>query len=96
MTARDATRFAHWAEKEGREVLMELRGKKLPMNPRARSSGGCVNATNYLRIAQPVGAAKVLATLFTDEAQLAASDEQVPGRGAPAPGQPGGQIATAP
>lgn len=60
---------------EGLEVLMALRGRKPPVKIIAISGGGRVSATDYLRIARQMGAAKVLAKPFSNEALLAAIAE---------------------
>lgn len=62
-------------EKEGIEVLMELRKEEPPVKIIAMSGGGRVGATDYLRIATQLGAAKVLTKPFSNEALKAAIDE---------------------
>lgn len=62
-------------EMEGLELLMELRKRKPPIKIIAISGGGRGNAADYLRTAKVMGAAKVLAKPFTNEALLAAIDE---------------------
>jgi DNA-binding response OmpR family regulator len=68
-------------EKEGIEVLMELRKKEPPVKIIAMSGGGRVNATDYLRIARQLGAARVLAKPFANEALSAAITEVLAGGG---------------
>jgi CheY-like chemotaxis protein len=62
-------------EKEGLEVLMNLRGRTPPVKIIAISGGGRVSAEDYLRIASKMGAAKVLAKPFSNEVLLAAIKE---------------------
>jgi len=66
-------------EKEGLEVLMALRHRDPPVKIIAISGGGRVSATDYLRIARQMGAAKVLAKPFSNRALIAAIDELLPG-----------------
>jgi len=61
-------------EKEGLEVLMELRTQKRPTKIIAISGGGRGNPVDYLHIAKQMGAAKVLEKPFSNEALLAAID----------------------
>jgi CheY-like chemotaxis protein len=71
-------------EKEGLEVLIELREKHgPPVKVIAMSGGGRQKATDYLRLAKLMGAAKVLAKPFSNEALIAAINELLPGGGAP-------------
>jgi DNA-binding response OmpR family regulator len=65
-------------EKEGLEVLMELRKKHPPVKIIAISGG------DYLHMAKLMGAAKVLAKPFSTNILIAAIDELLPGGGAPA------------
>lgn len=62
-------------EKEGIEVLMELRTKQPPVKIIAISGGGRGSAVDYLHIAQQLGAAKVLAKPFANEVLMAAINE---------------------
>jgi DNA-binding NtrC family response regulator len=62
-------------EKEGLEVLMELRKRQPPVKIIAISGGGRVSAADYLRTAKLMGAAKVLAKPFSNEALMAAVNE---------------------
>lgn len=71
-------------EMEGLELLMELRKRKPPIKIIAMSGGGRGNAADYLRTAKFMGAAKVLAKPFTNEALLAAINELLSGEAAPA------------
>jgi DNA-binding response OmpR family regulator len=72
-------------EKEGLEVLIELRGKQVPpVKIIAISGGGRRKVADYLRLAKLMGAARVLAKPFSNEALLAAIDELLPNGGAPA------------
>jgi DNA-binding response OmpR family regulator len=77
-------------EKEGLEVLMELREKQPPVKIIAISGGGRVNAADYLRTATLMGAAKVLAKPFSNEALMAAVNDLLCGGGAP-PGRNQGE-----
>jgi DNA-binding response OmpR family regulator len=72
-------------EKEGLEVLMELRNKQPPVKIIAMSGGGRQSAMDYLRIAKHLGAAKTLAKPFSNEALLAAINELLQADEAPAP-----------
>lgn len=65
-------------EKEGLEVLMELRSKRPPVKIIAISGGGRVSAADYLHMATQMGAAKVLAKPFSTAALLAAIAELLP------------------
>lgn len=65
-------------EVEGLHVLMALRLQTTPVKIIAISGGGRVNATDYLRIAKQMGAAKVLAKPFSTEALLGAVNELLP------------------
>ena len=60
-------------EKEGLEVLMELRKKDPPVKIIAISGG------DYLHMAKLMGAAKVLAKPFSTNLLIAAIDELLPG-----------------
>jgi DNA-binding response OmpR family regulator len=72
-------------EKEGLEVLIELREKQIPpVKIIAISGGGRQKAGDYLRLAKLMGAARVLAKPFSNEVLLAAIDELLPNGGAPA------------
>jgi DNA-binding NtrC family response regulator len=62
-------------EKEGLEILMELQKRQPPVKIIAISGGGRVSANDYLRIAKLMGAAKVLAKPFSNEALMAAVNE---------------------
>jgi PAS domain S-box-containing protein len=67
-------------EKEGFEVLMELRTKQVPpVKIIAISGGGRVSAADNLRMAKLLGAAKVLAKPFSNEVLIAAINELLPG-----------------
>jgi YesN/AraC family two-component response regulator len=69
-------------EKEGLEVLMELRTKQLPPVKIIAISGGArVNIADNLHMAKLLGAAKVLAKPFSTEALIAAINELLPGGG---------------
>jgi CheY-like chemotaxis protein len=78
-------------EKEGLEVLMELRRKQPPPVKIIAISGGArVNIADNLRMAKLLGAAKVLTKPFSNEALIAAINELLPGDGTkppPAAGQ---------
>lgn len=71
-------------EKEGLEVLMELRRSHSRVKIIAISGGGRQNAEDYLHMAKRMGAAKVLAKPFSTDVLIAAIDELLPGHGAPA------------
>jgi DNA-binding response OmpR family regulator len=72
-------------EKEGLEVLVELRKKQvLPVKIIAISGGGRQKAADYLRLAELMGAARVLAKPFSNEVLIAMIDELLPNGGAPA------------
>ena len=60
--------------KEGLEVLMALRKIHPPVKIIAISGGGRGDATDYLRMATKMGAARVLSKPFSNEALLAAID----------------------
>jgi DNA-binding response OmpR family regulator len=62
-------------EKEGFEVLMELRGKFPSMKVLAISGGGRNRTTDYLQMAEFLGATKVLAKPFSNEALMGAVNE---------------------
>jgi DNA-binding response OmpR family regulator len=76
-------------EKEGLEVLMELRHIRPPVKVIAISGGGRKNAVDYLEIAKLMGAGKVLAKPFSNAELVAAIDELLAGGGAVAQ-PPGG------
>jgi DNA-binding NarL/FixJ family response regulator len=65
-------------EKEGLEVLMELRKTRPPVKIIAISGG------DYLHMAKLMGASKLLAKSFSSDVLIAAIDELLPGGGAPA------------
>lgn len=62
-------------EKEGLEVLMELRKLKPSVKIIAISGGGRGSAADYLHMAKKLGAATVLAKPFASEALMAAVNE---------------------
>jgi DNA-binding response OmpR family regulator len=62
-------------EKEGLEVLMELRQKQPAVRIIAMSGGGRGMAADYLRTAKLMGAAKVLTKPFSNEVLMAAINE---------------------
>lgn len=62
-------------EKDGIEVLMELRKCHPPMKIIAISGGGRQNATDHLHVARLMGAALVLEKPFSNEALMAAVNE---------------------
>jgi DNA-binding NtrC family response regulator len=62
-------------EKEGFEVLMKIRKKNPALKVIAISGGGLHNAAHYLHTAKLLGAAKVLAKPFSNEALMAAVNE---------------------
>jgi len=72
-------------EKEGLEVLIELREKQVPpVKIIAISGGGRQNVVDNLKMAKLLGAGRVLAKPFSNEALMAAINELLPGGGAPA------------
>jgi PAS domain S-box-containing protein len=69
-------------EKEGFEVLRELRTKQVPpVKIIAISGGGRTSAVDNLHMARLLGAAKVLAKPFSNEVLIAAINELLPGGG---------------
>lgn len=62
-------------DKEGVQVIMELRRKHPGIKIIAMSGGGRVNAEDYLAIARRLGAAKTLSKPFTGDELLAAVAE---------------------
>ena len=72
-------------EKEGLEVLIELREKQVPpIKVIAITGGGRQNAADYLRLAKLLGAPKVLAKPFPTEVLITAVNELLSGGEAPA------------
>jgi len=70
-------------EKEGLEVLMDLRDKQVPpVKVIAISGGGRLSAADNLHLARLLGAAKVLAKPFSNEVLIAAVNELLPPTGA--------------
>lgn len=65
-------------EKEGLEVMMDLRKLQPQLKIIAISGGGRISAVDYLSIARFLGAAKVLAKPFSNEALQQAIDELLP------------------
>jgi YesN/AraC family two-component response regulator len=71
-------------EKEGLEVLREMREIHPPVRIIAISGGGRVNPKDYLRMAKFLGAAGVLAKPISSEALIATINEVLlPSDGAP-------------
>lgn len=68
-------------EVEGIEVLMELRKVEPRVKIIAISGGGRASATDYLRLARKLGASRVLAKPFSNEALLAAINDVLAERG---------------
>ncbi len=62
-------------EKEGLEVMMELRTRQPPPKIIAISGGGRGSATTYLQMAKRLGAAIVLEKPFSNQALLSAVEE---------------------
>lgn len=62
-------------DKEGVQVIMELRKKHPGIRIIAMSGGGRVNAEDYLAIARRLGATKTLSKPFTGEELLGAVSE---------------------
>jgi DNA-binding response OmpR family regulator len=72
-------------EKEGLEVLIELRQKQVPLvKVIAISGGGRQHAKDYLRMAKLMGAAKVLEKPFSTEVLIAAVNELLSDHATPA------------
>ncbi len=69
-------------EKEGLELLMELRKKKTAVKIIAISGGGRQGGADYLRIAKLMGATQVLTKPFSNAALMAVINEVLPGEGA--------------
>jgi CheY-like chemotaxis protein len=65
-------------EKEGIEVIMELRQRQPELKIIAMSGGGRIGPVDYLRIAGFLGAVKGLTKPFSNEVLLAAIDELLP------------------
>jgi len=65
-------------EKEGFEVLIELRKVQPPVKVIAMSGGGRQNPADVLRIATHLGATRVLAKPFSNEELMAAINELLP------------------
>ena len=70
-------------EKEGIEVLLELRKEQPPVKIIAISGGGRQSATDYLHLATLLGASTVLAKPFSSAELVAAITELLPQGGAP-------------
>ena len=68
-------------EQEGLGVLMELRKRQPPVKIIAISGGGQQSAVDYLHMAKLLGATKVLAKPFSNEALMAAVNELLPNGG---------------
>ncbi len=66
-------------DKEGVQVIMELRKKHPGVKIIAMSGGGRVNAEDYLAIARRLGAAKTLSKPFTGDELLGAVAEVIAG-----------------
>jgi CheY-like chemotaxis protein len=64
---------------------MKIRKKNPALKIIAISGGGLHNAAHYLHTAKLLGAAKVLAKPFSNEALMAAVNELLPGGETPAP-----------
>ncbi len=64
-------------EKEGLEVLMEVRKKNPGVKIVAISGGGRSSATDYLKMAKLMGANRVLPKPFSNDALLAVVNELV-------------------
>jgi DNA-binding response OmpR family regulator len=62
-------------EKEGLEVLMELRKRQPSLQIIAISGGGRQSTADYLRVAKLLGAAKVIAKPFSSQVMMAAINE---------------------
>ena len=72
-------------EKDGLEVLMELRNLQSSVKIIVISGGGRLDTGQYLHVAKLMGAAKVLAKPFSNEALLASINELLPSDRAPVP-----------
>ena len=68
-------------EKEGFEILLELRQYQPPVKIIVMSGGVRGEKANYLQMAKLFGAAKVLAKPFSNEALIAAINELLPETG---------------
>jgi CheY-like chemotaxis protein len=66
-------------EKDGIEVILELRKKQPDLKIIAISGGARISAATHLQAAKYLGAAKILPKPFTNEALLAAISELLPG-----------------
>jgi CheY-like chemotaxis protein len=65
-------------EKEGLEVVMELRMGDNPPKIIAMSGGGRTNPTDYLRLAKHLGACAILSKPFSSEVFMAAVNGLLP------------------
>ena len=74
-------------EKDGLEVLMNLKRSQPSLKIIAISGGGRNSAEDYLQIARLMGASKVLAKPFTADVLMAAVNELLAG-GGPPPAKP--------
>lgn len=72
-------------EKDGLEVLMNLKRTQPSLKIIAISGGGRNSADDYLQIARLMGATKVLAKPFTSEVLMATVNELLGAGGAAAP-----------
>ena len=70
-------------EKEGLELLMELREMRTAVKIIAMSGGGRNSAADYLPIAKLMGAAKVLSKPFSNEVLVATINELLNGADPP-------------
>lgn len=77
-------------EKNGIEVMMELKRLRPELKVIAISGGGRIGAGDYLVMAKHLGAAKILPKPFTTEELIAAVLELWPEAAEPAPGGVGG------
>ena len=72
-------------EKEGLEVLMELRKQPNPVKVIAISGGGSTGKVEYLHIAKLMGASSVLSKPFSVFALIAAVNDLLPADSGPGP-----------
>lgn len=72
-------------EKEGLEVLMEVRKKRPPVKIIAISGGSRQSSVDYLQMARFMGAGRVLTKPFSHKELVAAIEELMGGDASPAP-----------
>ena len=72
-------------EKDGIEVILELKQIQPNLKIIAMSGGARISSATHLLVARQLGAAKVLPKPFTNEALIAAISELLPGAASAAP-----------